>query len=103
MKFHAVSHAIVETQIAQGYGPSKRAIARLQSEGLSRHEALHAIAAVNFQFAGELLQGQTEEQRASFQSRKNQATDALHATRLGGDKVRDTQTEREGTDNHERE
>src|SRR5688500_16405930 len=45
-KAHALYHAIVENQIAQGYGPSCRAVKRLQSEGLSRHDAIHAIASV---------------------------------------------------------
>lgn len=50
VKAHAVFHAIVENQIAEGFGPSQRAIARLQSEGLSRHDAIHAIASVIVNF-----------------------------------------------------
>lgn len=46
VKTHAAIHVVVENQIAIGYGPSKRAIVRLQAEGLSRHEALHAIGTV---------------------------------------------------------
>lgn len=79
MKAHAAMHAAVENQIASGYGPSKRAIARLQSEGLSRHEAIHAIASIIAQFIYELHQGQTEEQRASFQSRMSEAIEHLRA------------------------
>jgi len=79
MKAHAAIHAAVENQIASGYGPSKRAVARLQSEGLPRHEAIHAIGSVVAQFIYELSQGQTEEQRASFQSRMGEAIEHLHA------------------------
>jgi hypothetical protein len=45
-KAHALIHAIVENQIAQGFGPSCRALERLQNEGLSRHEAVHAVGSV---------------------------------------------------------
>jgi hypothetical protein len=79
MKTHAAMHAAVENQIATGYGPSKRAIARLQSEGLSRHEAIHAIASIVAQFIYELSKGQTAEEKASFQSRLNESIEGLHA------------------------
>jgi hypothetical protein len=79
MKEHAAMHVVVENQIAMGFGPSQRAVVRLQSEGLSRHEAIHAIASVVIRFTHELLQGQTAEQQASFQSRMNEAIEHLHA------------------------
>ena len=44
---HAAFHAIVETQVAMGAElPVAATLSRLQSEGLDRHEALHAIASV---------------------------------------------------------
>lgn len=46
MKAHAAVHVIVENQLAMGFGPTVRAMARLQGEGLSRHDALHAIGSV---------------------------------------------------------
>lgn len=46
LKAHAVFHAIVENQIAEGHASVVRAMARLASQGLSRHNALHAIASV---------------------------------------------------------
>lgn len=79
MKAHAAMHAAIENQIASGFGPSKRAIARLQSEGLSRHEAVHAIGSVVASFIYELGHGQNDEQRASFQSRMGSAIEDLHA------------------------
>jgi hypothetical protein len=45
-KAHALYHAIVENQIAQGHGPSCRAVERLQREGLTRHDSIHAVASV---------------------------------------------------------
>jgi len=44
---HATFHAIVETQVAMGDElPVARALARLQAEGLDRHDAVHAIGAM---------------------------------------------------------
>lgn len=43
---HAVFHAIVENQIAEVLEPMVDAMARLMKDGLSRHEALHAIGSV---------------------------------------------------------
>jgi hypothetical protein len=43
---HACFHAIVENQIAEGLESVVRAMARLMNEGLSRHDALHAIGSV---------------------------------------------------------
>ena len=41
---HSVLHQIVETQIAENHDPVVRAMARLASESLSRHECVHAVA-----------------------------------------------------------
>ncbi len=46
LKFHAIFHAIVENQIAENTDSVVRAMARLVSEGLTRHEVVHAIASV---------------------------------------------------------
>jgi Protein of unknown function (DUF1186)/SEC-C motif len=44
---HAVMHAIVENQIAEGDQlPVRRTLLRLMAEGLDRHDAIHAIASV---------------------------------------------------------
>jgi alpha-beta hydrolase superfamily lysophospholipase len=42
-KLHAVAHTIVENQIAGNLEPVVRAMTRLEMEGLSRHDALHAV------------------------------------------------------------
>lgn len=43
---HAAFHVMVENQLAEGYEPSVRAITRLTKEGLTRHDAVHAISSV---------------------------------------------------------
>lgn len=46
VKAHAVFHAIVENQIALGVESVMRAVPRLMKQGLSRHDAIHAVASV---------------------------------------------------------
>ena len=43
---HATVHVVVENQIALDNEPVVRALARLMKEGLSRHDAVHAIGSV---------------------------------------------------------
>jgi hypothetical protein len=44
---HAVIHAVIETQITLGDElPVRRTLERLISEGLDRHDAIHAIGSV---------------------------------------------------------
>jgi hypothetical protein len=43
LTMHSAIHAIVETQLAEGLQPALDALTRLRKEGLTRHEAIHAI------------------------------------------------------------
>ena len=45
-RLHATIHAVVENQVALDDEPVVRALARLRKEGLSRHDAVHAIGSV---------------------------------------------------------
>jgi hypothetical protein len=45
-QLHAVIHVVVENQLALGEEMVVRTLSRLQGEGLSRHDALHAIGSV---------------------------------------------------------
>ena len=46
-RVHATIHVVVERQIALGDElPVRRTVARLQAEGLDRHEAIHAVGLV---------------------------------------------------------
>jgi hypothetical protein len=55
-KVHAVVHVIVENQIALGEEvPAGRTVQRLMSEGLNRHNALHAVGSVLIGHLNDLL------------------------------------------------
>jgi hypothetical protein len=75
-KLHAAIHTAVETQIATGYGPSCRAIKRLQEQGLTRHEAVHAIGGVLDRFLQELSNPPSQ---PDFDRRMSAAIEALTA------------------------
>ena len=45
-KLHATFHVTVENQLAEHDEPVVRALERLMKEGLSRHDAVHAIGSV---------------------------------------------------------
>jgi len=61
---HAMFHAVIERQIAENLAPVVRAMKRLVVEdGLSRHEAIHAIASVLVGHMHELLNPSREETR----------------------------------------
>jgi hypothetical protein len=57
---HAAFHAIVENQIAENLDPTVRAMARLTTEGLSRHEAVHAIASVVAEHINDLFNAKAD-------------------------------------------
>jgi uncharacterized protein YoaH (UPF0181 family) len=55
---HAAIHAVVQNQIAMGDAfPAKAAFERLMAEGLSRHEAVHALGSI---VAGEIYRAQKD-------------------------------------------
>ena len=45
-RLHASMHVVVENQLASNDEPVVRALARLMKEGLSRHDAVHAIGSL---------------------------------------------------------
>jgi hypothetical protein len=51
---HAAFHGIVENQLAENFEPAVRAMTRLTMEGLTRHEAVHAIASVVAEYIHDL-------------------------------------------------
>jgi hypothetical protein len=60
VKAHAIFHTIVENQIAENLESVVRAMARLTAEGLSRHEAIHAVASVLSEHIVELFNGNVD-------------------------------------------
>jgi hypothetical protein len=77
VKAHAAFHAIVENQIAKGIEPVVRAMKRLTAEGLSRHEALHAIGSVVADFFYNAMNTKDEEFGATVEARYNAAVERL--------------------------
>ena len=69
IKVHAVLHAVVENQIAEELDSVVQAMDRLMAEGLSRHEALHAIGCVMADHLYEVMNAKDEKYAASMQSR----------------------------------
>jgi hypothetical protein len=59
-KLHALIHVVVENQIALGEEIVIETLARLQREGLGRHDALHAIGSVLAESLYELMQEDRE-------------------------------------------
>lgn len=76
LRYHAAAHAFVETQLALGHGPSRRALQRLIDEGMDRHRALHEILSVYRLIYRPVM-------AADAQQRLNAGLDALGLT--GGD------------------
>ncbi len=44
LRMHAMAHTAAENQLTKDYAPSVDAMRRLRSGGLTRHQAIHAIA-----------------------------------------------------------
>ena len=79
LKGHCAIHCIVENQIAQGYGPSKKALTRLIEEGLSRHDAVHAIGSVNAAFSLGLIRNPKLIDSAELHRKLNESIEGLTA------------------------
>lgn len=57
---HATIHAVVERQLAMQLPSVVRALARLQAEGLDRHDAVHAIGSVLAEHMRQLMTGELD-------------------------------------------
>ena len=79
VKAHAAFHAIVENQIAEGLESVVRAMARLMKQGLSRHDALHAIGSVVADHFFEAMNTKDKDFSATAQTRYNAAVERLTA------------------------
>ena len=62
---HAAFHTVVENQLAMNLEPVVRAMHRLMKEGLTRHEAIHAIGSVVAEHVFDSLKGQSDDVDAS--------------------------------------
>ena len=79
VKTHAAFHAIIENQIALGLGAVVRAIPRLIKQGLSRHDAIHAIASVLADHLYEQANAKTEDSTEVIQARYDAEVERLNA------------------------
>ena len=79
VKAHACFHAIVENQLAEGLEPVVRAMARLMNEGLSRHDALHAIGSVVSDHFFEAMNTKDKDFANTAHARYNAAIECLTA------------------------
>jgi hypothetical protein len=80
VKVHAIFHVIVENQIAEDLECVIRAMPRLQKQGLSRHDALHAVGSVLAAHIYELLSSPPGSLKQSeVQARYNAEVERLSA------------------------
>jgi hypothetical protein len=76
---HAALHAIVENQIALNLEPVVRAMDRLEKEGLTRHDAVHAIGSVVAEHLFDILKTDQNDDAATSQARYYAAVERLTA------------------------
>ncbi len=76
---HAALHAIVENQIAMDFGPVVRAFPRLMKQGLSRHDAIHAVASVLTDLLSEQASGNAKDSGESVEARYGAEVERLSA------------------------
>lgn len=75
---HASIHVVVENQLASNDEPVVRALTRLRKEGLSRHDAVHAIGSVLGEHIYDLLK-QKEDSPEILRARYYAAIERLTA------------------------
>jgi len=79
LKVHAAFHAVAENQLAEGLEPVARAMERLTREGLSRHDALHAIGSIVADHVYEAMTTKDADFDNTAQARYNAAVERLTA------------------------
>ena len=80
-RLHTVIHVTVENQLALGEQVVVETLARLQADGLSRHDAVRAIGGVMAEHLNKLLSGEArttdvDRHREYFDALKSLAADA---------------------------
>lgn len=60
-RLHAMTHVIVENQLAEAFDLARDAMEQLRAEGLTRHEAVHAIGSVFMEHVWNLMTGHAEQ------------------------------------------
>lgn len=83
-KMHASMHVVVENQLASNDEPVVRALDRLLKDGLSRHDAVHAIGALVAEEVYDLLK--QEEPAEDVRARYYAAVERLTAATWRGNR-----------------
>ena len=73
-ELHAVFHCLIENQIAQDLDSVRETMAKLIRQGLSRHEAIHAIAALLGDDIFAILKNKTPFDEKRYRRRLNKLT-----------------------------
>jgi hypothetical protein len=64
-RVHAIIHAAIETQVAQGHAAASRALERMLADGLDRHDAVHAVGSVMAKHMFDIMKhGQSFDEKA---------------------------------------
>ena len=79
IKAHAAIHLMVENQIAEGVESVVRAMARLIREGLSRHDAIHAVGSVLAEHFFDAMKSSVQDLSNTAQARYDAAVERLTA------------------------
>ncbi|MEX3968103.1 hypothetical protein AB4Y42_38960 [Paraburkholderia sp. EG286B] len=83
-RLHATLHVIVENQLALRLDPVVRAMHRLRKEGLTRHDAIHAIGSVVAEHLFDILKANQDDGAAASQARYYAAVERLTAAAWRG-------------------
>ena len=79
LEAHAAIHAVIETQLASGDPPeAKRALGRLLSEGVTRHDAIHALGSTFASGVWEVAEGDPKSFDVDAYKRALQSLDHAH-------------------------
>jgi hypothetical protein len=65
-ELHAIIHVVVENQLALGERVVVATLARLQAEGLTRHDALHAIGSVLSGYLYDLMREESDAKDVTY-------------------------------------
>ena len=71
---HSVIHVVVENQLAMKVVPVPETIAKLTRQGLSRHEAIHAIGAIISENLIEMMKNNQTHNAEKYRKRLNKLT-----------------------------
>jgi len=74
IRIHASIHVIFENQLAKAIEPTPDVYARLRKQGLSRHEAIHAIGAVIAEEMFGIMKASKDDVISRYKDRLNKLT-----------------------------